>query len=129
MTMTMTIAARLRALEAALLRERLAGDLNQILDNLLAQARAGDLQAVRLVLDRVLPSLRPVEQATELDLPAGGLAAQEQAVVQAAAAGDLAPGQAAQLVAALAGVGKIIETTELMARIEALEGAAATRKG
>ena len=129
MTMTMTIAARLRALEAALLRERLAGDLNQILDNLLAQARAGDLQAVRLVLDRVLPSLRPVEQATELDLPAGGLAAQAQAVVQAAAAGDLAPGQAAQLVAALAGVGKIIETTELMARIEALEGAAATRKG
>ena len=129
MTMTMTIAARLRALEAALLRERLAGDLNQILDNLLAQARAGDLQAVWLVLDRVLPSLRPVEQATELDLPAGGLAAQAQAVVQAAAAGDLAPGQAAQLVAALAGVGKIIETTELMARIEALEGAAATRKG
>jgi hypothetical protein len=129
MTMTMTIAARLRALEAALLRERLAGDLNQILDNLLAQARAGDLQAVRLVLDRVLPSLRPVEQATELDLPAGGLAAQAQAVVQAAAAGDLAPGQAAQLVAALAGVGKIIETTELMARIEALEASSAARKG
>jgi hypothetical protein len=129
MTMTMTIAARLRALEAALLRERLAGDLNQILDNLLAQARAGDLQAVRLVLDRVLPSLRPVEQATELDLPAGGLAAQAQAVVQAAAAGDLAPGQAAQLGAALAGVGKIIETTELMARIEALEASSAARKG
>jgi hypothetical protein len=115
--------------QATLLRERLATDLDEILDNLLVQARAGDLQAVRLVLDRVLPALRPVEQASELELPSGGLAAQAEAVVQAAAAGDLAPGQAAQLVTALAGVGKIIETTELMARIEALEAAATSWKG
>jgi hypothetical protein len=106
----------------------LATDLDEILDNLLVQARAGDLQAVRLVLDRVLPALRPVEQASELELPASGLAAQAKAVVQAAAAGDLAPGQAAQLVTALSGVGKIIETTELMARIEALEAAATSWK-
>jgi hypothetical protein len=115
--------------QATLLRERLATDLDQILDNLLVQARAGDLQAVRLVLDRVLPSLRPVEVPADIDLPAGGLAVQAAAVVQACAAGDLAPGQAAQLVAALSGVGKIIETTELIARIEALEGAASARKG
>ncbi len=114
--------------QATLLRERLATDLDEILDNLLVQARAGDLQAVRLVLDRVLPALRPVEQASELELPASGLAAQAKAVVQAAAAGDLAPGQAAQLVTALAGVGKIIETTELMARVEALEAAATSWK-
>jgi hypothetical protein len=67
--------------------------------------------------------------SAELDLPSGGLAAQAQAVIQAAAAGDLAPGQAAQLVTALSGVGKIIETTELMARIEALETAATSWKG
>ena len=115
--------------QATLLRERLATDLDQILDNLLAQARAGDLQAVRLVLDRVLPALRPVEQAADIDLPAGSLAAQAQAVVQAAAAGDLAPGQAAQLVQAVAGVARIVETDELLKRIEALEAATATRKG
>lgn len=115
--------------QATLLRERLATDLDQILDNLLAQARAGDLQAVRLVLDRVLPALRPVEQAAELDLPAGGLAAQAQAVVQAAAAGDLAPGQAAALVQALAGVARITEVDELLRRVEALEGATGARKG
>ena len=115
--------------QATLLRERLATDLDEILDNLLTQARAGDLQAVRIVLDRVLPALRPVELASELELPASGLAAQAKAVVQAAAAGDLAPGQAAQLVTALAAVGKIIETTELMARIEVLEAAAITWKG
>jgi hypothetical protein len=40
--------------------------------------------------------------------------------VQAAADGELAPSQAAQIVTALGGVAKIIETTELLARIEAL---------
>ena len=41
--------------------------------------------------------------------------------VQAAADGDLAPAQAAQIVTALGSVAKIIETTELVRRIEALE--------
>ena len=112
------------------MRETLATDLNKILDTLKAQALAGDAQAMRIILDRVLPALRPVELPVELAMPAGGtLAQQARAVVQAAADGDLAPGQAAQIVGALAGVGKIIETTELLSRIEALEAASATRKG
>lgn len=111
------------------LRERLAQDVEAVVEVVRQQALAGDVAAARLLLDKLLPSLRPIELPAELDLPAGGLAAQAQSIVKAAAAGDLAPGQAAQLVQALAGVGKIIETTELMARIEALEAATATRKG
>ena len=42
-------------------------------------------------------------------------------MVQATAIGDIAPGQAAQIIAALGGVAKIVESTELVARIEALE--------
>ena len=104
------------------LRAVLATDLNKIIDVLKAQALAGDPQAIRIVLDRVLPALRPVDMPTTLDLPADGtLADQARAVVQAAAHGDLAPAQAAQIVTALGGVAKIIETTELVRRIEALE--------
>lgn len=104
------------------MRLALATDLDKIIDTLKAQALAGDAQAIRLVLDRVLPALRPVEMATTLALPVDGtLADQARAVVQAAADGDLAPSQAAQIVTALGGVAKIIETTELMRRIEALE--------
>lgn len=110
------------------LREKLAQDVEAVVEVVRQQALGGDIAAARLLLDKLLPSLRPVEVPAELDLPAGSLAAQAQAVVQAAAVGDLAPGQAAQLVQALAGVGKIIETTELMARIEALEAATAARK-
>ena len=104
------------------LRATLATDLDKIIDTLRAQALAGDAQAIRIILDRVLPALRPVEMPTTLELPADGtLAEQARAVVQAAADGDLAPAQAAQIVTALGGVAKIIETTEIVSRIEALE--------
>ncbi len=108
------------------LRVKLATDLDKIIDTLKAQALAGDAQAIRIILDRVLPALRPVDMPTMLALPVGGtLADQARAVVQAAADGDLAPAQAAQIVTALGGVAKIVETTELVLRIEALEARSA----
>ena len=104
------------------MRDALATDLHKIIDALKAQALAGDPQAIRIILDRVLPSLRPVELPAVLTLPVGAsLAEQARAVVQAAADGEIAPSQAAQIVTALGGVAKIIETTELVKRIEALE--------
>lgn len=103
------------------LRDKLSQDVDQIIDVLRAQALAGDPQAIRILLDRVLPSLRPVELPTPLDMPVGTLADQARAVVQATADGDIAPGQAAQIITALGGIAKIIETTELLARVSALE--------
>jgi len=112
------------------MRVKLATDLDKIIDTLRTQALAGDMQAIRIILDRVQPTLRPVEMPTTLDLPAdGSLADQARAVVQAAADGDLTPAQAAQIVTALGGVAKIIETTELVRRIEALEATSAAPRG
>lgn len=111
------------------IRAALATDLDKIIETLRAQALAGDVQAARIILDRVQPTLRPAELPTALALPVDGtLADQARAVVQAAADGDLAPAQAAQIVTALGGVAKIIETTELVRRIEALEAQNQGRK-
>lgn len=110
------------------MREALAADLGGIIDTVKARALAGDMQAARIILDRLVPSLRPVEMPAVLTLPAGAtLAGQAQAVIDAAAAGELAPSQAAQIVTALGGVAKIIEATELLKRIEALESLTAAR--
>ena len=62
-------------------------------------------------------------------MPEGTLAQQANAVLQAAADGDLAPAQAAQIVNALGGVAKIVETTELVRRIESLEERSAAARG
>ena len=110
------------------MRDALAADLGGIIDTVRAKAMAGDMQAARIILDRLVPSLRPVEIPTAVSMPAGAtLAGQAQAVIDAAANGSLAAGQAAQIVTALGGVAKIIEATELLKRIEALESLTAAR--
>lgn len=104
------------------LRAKLAGDVPEILAALVLAAKGGDVQAARLVLERVLPPVKAIEQAVALHLPNDGtLTTKAAAVLAAAAAGDLAPTQAAQLITALGSLAKITEIDELAARIEALE--------
>jgi hypothetical protein len=105
----------------AKLRAGIEAHVPEIIDKLVQQAKEGDAGAARLLLERVVPALKPTEQPAPIDMPDGSLADQARAVVHAAADGDLAPAQAAQIVTALGGVAKIIETTELVRRIEALE--------
>ena len=107
--------------KVAELREKLAQDVDTVIGIVREQALAGDQQAIRILLDRVLPSLRPVELPTPLELPDGSLARQAHAVVRAVAEGDIAASQAAQIIAALGGVAKIIENTDLVDRIAKLE--------
>jgi hypothetical protein len=112
--------------EITRLRASLAGDVPEILAGLVLAAKGGDVQAARLILERILPPVKAIEQAVELQLPADGtLTAKASAVLSAAAAGDLAPGQAAQLIAALGTLAKIHEVDELAARITILEAARA----
>ena len=112
--------------EITRLRTAIAAHVPSILDQLVTAAKAGDVQAARLILERVLPPLKGTEQAVELQLPKDGtLTAKATAVLYAAAAGELAPGQAAQLIAALGTLAKIHEVDELAARIEKLEAARA----
>ena len=108
--------------EITRLRAALTGDVPDILAGLVLAAKGGDVQAARLILERILPPVKAIEQPVELQLPDGGtLTAKAAAVLSAAAAGDLAPGQAAQLIAALGTLAKIYEVDELAARITALE--------
>lgn len=104
------------------LRAALGERLDEIMDTVVAQAISGDMVAARIVLERVLPALRPAEQTVVLEMPKDGtLTQQAHAVLAAAADGALGPGQAAQLVSAIAAVGKVAELDEMNRRIEALE--------
>lgn len=106
----------------AALRASLAECLPDVLDNLARAAIAGDMQATRILLDRVLPPLRAEESPVSIEFPAAGsLAEQAQAVLTAAASGEVGPGQAAQMISALGTTARIIEAEELEQRITALE--------
>ncbi len=105
----------------AKLRAAIAEHLPDILNKLVAQAKSGDAQAARLLIERVLPPVKAVELPAPVKLPEGTLAEQGRAVVMAAGTGALAPGQAAQLLTGLGALARLVEADELAARVAALE--------
>lgn len=110
--------------ESTRLRVILAEHGEDIVKVVLDAALAGDLQAAKLVLDRISPPLKAQAAPILLDLPrpenATGTAA---AIIRAAADGELPPDIAAQLVAAVGTLARIIEIDELKDRLESLERA------
>jgi hypothetical protein len=114
--------------QVAAIRARLAERLPEVVDSLAKAAVAGDIQAIRILLDRVLPPLRAEESTIWLDLSASASASASQSekaevVLAAMASGEIAPSQAAQLVSALGIAVRINQAEVLESRIAALETA------
>lgn len=108
--------------EITRLRACLAADVPDILAGLVTAAKGGDVQAARLILERVLPPIKAIEQAVALQLPDGDtLTAQGRAVLSAVAGGELAPSQGAALLGAIGTLARVTEIDELTARITQLE--------
>ena len=83
----------------------------------------GDIQALRLCLDRIVPPRR--DRAINLDLPEPGAAESletaSSAVLIAVAAGEITPGEGQSLTAILEGRRKVLELTDLERRLSELE--------
>jgi hypothetical protein len=110
--------------ESARLRAILADHGDDVVKMVLDAALAGDLQAAKLVLERISPPLKAQAAPILLDLPGSENAtATAAAIIRAAADGDLPPDVAAQLVAAVGTLARIIEIDELKDRLESLERA------
>lgn len=107
--------------EITKLRASIAEHVPEIVAQLVSAAQGGDVQAARLLLERVLPPVRPIEQTQPMDLPEGDLTAKGQAILNATARGELAPSQAAALIGAVGTLARVAEVDELERRIKALE--------
>ncbi|MFM4807317.1 DUF5681 domain-containing protein [Aeromonas caviae] len=95
------------------------------LQAVIEKAKAGDLQAASLVLDRTVPRLKPgVEPVAIVDDADASMTLTEKAhaVSNAILQGRLDPVVGAQVLTAMAGVARIAEMDELSRRIEQLEG-------
>lgn len=107
----------------ARLRAELAQELPGILESLIKQAKGGDVAAIRVILDRVIPPLKAVDAPLSLELPNRGYTAQGRAIVASAASGEVSAQEAAQLVAAIANLARVEVMDELVKRVERLEQA------
>jgi hypothetical protein len=103
-------------------RAQVEAALPEIVDNVLQLARDGDLAATKLILDRCVPALKPTSDA--VTIPAtktATLADRGLIVVHAATTGKLSADDAAQVMALLTSQAKLVEQSEVIARLEAIE--------
>ena len=86
-------------------------------------AKRGDMQAARMILDRIVPVRRG--RPTRLDLPAVETSADvlkaQAAIIEAMSCGDLTPDEAAVATGVIEAKRRAIETEDFEKRIEALE--------
>ena len=114
--------ARHRATVAAL--ALLDGEAGALARKAVTMALGGDVVALRLCLERIAPPRRdaPVVFALPAVQSAGDAATAAGAVLGAVAGGDLTPTEGAAIVALVEAYRRALETTELEARVAALEG-------
>ena len=103
------------------LRQSIEADLPDIIAAITEQAKAGDMAACKLLMDRVMPALRPTDQPITLPLAGADLGADGRAVIEATGQGAISPDQAKTLLSGLSSLARITEVDELARRIEALE--------
>jgi hypothetical protein len=105
---------------AATLRKNLTDELPDILTKLVELAKGGDIQAIKLILDRVCPPIKP--QAPPISLPVvESLADQGSEIIRATMQGQIPPDVGSQLITALSNQGKLIELQELTERLQRVE--------
>ena len=92
-----------------------------ILATVIKQAKAGDIQACKILLDKSLPSAKPVEEARPIPITGDTLSKKAASVVQAVSDGVISTDEGVRLLHALGGVARIIETDELDRRVAILE--------
>ena len=103
----------------------------EVLRAVVSAARAGDLRAASILLDRIWPARKG--RAVEVALPevasAADLVPSLAAVAAAMGRGEVTPEEAQAMCAVLEAQRKAIETAELEARVAALEECAAVPPG
>jgi hypothetical protein len=106
-----------------LMEKMLADDGQAVVQAVIDAAKNGDMQAAKMVVDRILPA--PKGRKIDLDLPnirtAADLPELQEAIMSAVAAGQITPDEGSTLAGMAEMRRRSIETMQLEERIAALE--------
>jgi hypothetical protein len=108
----------------------LEGEAEALTRKAIELGKAGDITALRLCLDRIVPVRkdRPVIfQLPKLERAEDAVRA-SAAIVEAVSSGDLTPSEAAELAKVIEGYARAIEAAEFDARLTKLEQAAGKKR-
>lgn len=113
--------------EVQRLRQEIEAHIPSIVARLVDRAKEGDVAAARLLLERAVPPLKPVEAPQPFRIPDGGPAEQARTIVALTASGEVSIDQGARLIASLGTLVRLLELEELERRINSLEQAIEAR--
>jgi hypothetical protein len=104
------------------LRRLLEADAETLIKKVVAQAKAGDPAALRLCMERLIAPLRSKDEPVALPRPKDGqLASFGQMVLGAVGEGQITPEEALKLLSGLGNHARVVEVSDLEARIKQLE--------
>ncbi len=92
-----------------------------LIKNICESAKAGDIQAATILINRLYPALKPVQEVTPFTLAGDNPAEQAQSILAAVAGGQIPVEIGVQLIAAISQTLQIMEVTELAERLEHIE--------
>lgn len=100
------------------------GEAESLTRKIIELAKAGDMLALKLCIDRLCPPMKAQSAPIQVEIPAtDSMSDIANSFIKAAAEGRLAPDVAAQLVSAVGTVARVAEVDELKERLIALEAA------
>ena len=102
------------------IRRAIADDIPDIILTMAKLAKTGDVQAAKVLLDRVCPPLRPQALPIQIE-PGVTLPETGNNVITATMTGTIPPDVGSMLIRALAEQGKLIELQDLIERLQRLE--------
>jgi hypothetical protein len=109
----------------------LEGEGEELTRKAIEMAKAGDMTAMRLCMDRIYPPRK--DRRVSFDLPAVSSVTDVKdaaaAILKAVAEGDLTPLEAADVVKVLQTYTSILETTEFEERLAKIEASASSGSG
>lgn len=115
-----------KGIGARLTAALLDGEAEELVRKTVELAKAGDVPALRLCLERIIPARK--DAPVSFDLPKIETLADAKtasaAILAAVAAGDITPGEAASVMTLLTAHKQLVEATDFEERLTALEAKA-----
>lgn len=102
------------------IRAKLAKGAAAVTAKVLEAAKGGDMQACRLILERLVPPIKPTAETVCFELDDTDLPSAAKSILRAVAAGELPPDQGKALIEGLGAVARVIEVAELQKAVEEL---------
>jgi len=103
------------------LRSMLEPHAEKLVDVVVKKALKGDVAALRICLDRLIPPIKARDAAVSIGRLGGALCDQGKAVLDAVTEGRVTPDEAAALMQVIGAQARIVEVDELARRVKALE--------